>query len=100
MFVRSNARAAGLEYAGAPLEATYAAALESGATLGVAAHCWNGMLLVQAPRHLGPLVRFTVRQSRRPLTGLSGPANQVSTARRALRLHTIATATASVERLY
>src|SRR6266480_2760724 len=49
MFLRSNARSAGLTDRGQPMQATYVAALEGGRIAGVAAHCWNGMVLVQAP---------------------------------------------------
>src|SRR5260370_7691275 len=54
MFLRANARAAGLIDRGAPLEATYVAALAGGRITGVAAHCWNGMVLVQAPTQAAP----------------------------------------------
>src|SRR5260370_18218406 len=53
MFLRANARAAGLIDRGAPPEATYVAALAGGRITGVAAHCWNGMVLVQAPAQAG-----------------------------------------------
>src|SRR6266704_640298 len=49
MFLRSNARSAGLTDRGQPLQATYVAAVAGGRIAGVAAHCWNGMVLVQAP---------------------------------------------------
>ena len=49
MFLRSNARSAGLTDRGEPTQATYVAALDGGRIAGVAAHCWNGMVLVQAP---------------------------------------------------
>src|SRR5262249_28506501 len=49
MFLRANARRAGLEYRGETFQAVYAAAFRDGAMVAVAAHCWNGMLLVQAP---------------------------------------------------
>jgi len=52
MFLRSNARAAGLVDGGQPLQATYVAALEDGRMVGVVAHCWNEMILVQAPAHV------------------------------------------------
>src|SRR6266851_7669584 len=65
MFLRANARAAGLIDRGAPLEATYVAALEGGRITGVAAHCWNGMVLVQAPAHTGALACQAVRRSGR-----------------------------------
>src|SRR5439155_27320443 len=39
MFLRSNARAAGLVDRGEPLQATYVAAIEGGAIVAVVAHC-------------------------------------------------------------
>jgi len=86
MFLRSNARAAGLVDRGEPLQATYVAALEAGGVVGVVAHCWNGMVLVQAPAHAAELARYAVRRSRRPVTGFSGPWTQVVAAREALGL--------------
>jgi len=61
MFLRSNARSAGLTDRGQPMQATYVAALEGGRIAGVAAHCWNGMVLVQAPE--GPRRRGGARGS-------------------------------------
>jgi hypothetical protein len=49
MFLRANARTAGLVCRGEPYQADYAAAFDGPAIVGVAAHCWNGMLLMQAP---------------------------------------------------
>jgi RimJ/RimL family protein N-acetyltransferase len=91
MFLRSNARAAGLVDGGEPLQATYVAAIREGggggaAIAGVAAHCWNGMVLVQAPAHAAELARDAVRRSRRAVTGFSGPWAQVVAARAALGL--------------
>jgi len=88
MFLRSNARAAGLVDHGEPLQATYVAALEGGRMVGVVAHCWNGMVLVQAPAHAADLARDAVRRSRRAVTGFSGPWTQVVAARAALGLDT------------
>src|SRR5260370_2834952 len=68
MFLRANALAAGLIDRGAPLEATYVAALAGGRITGVAAHCWNGMVLVQAPTQAGALARAAVRHSGRAVT--------------------------------
>jgi GNAT superfamily N-acetyltransferase len=84
MFLRSNARAAGLEYRGEPLEADYVAAFDDGRIVAVAAHCWNGVLLVQAPVRLEEVVGAAVRHSGREIAGLSGPAAQVRAARQAL----------------
>ncbi|MGH7537404.1 MAG: GNAT family N-acetyltransferase [Gemmatimonadales bacterium] len=84
MFLRSNVRAAGLAYAGQPLQADYVAAFEDDRIVAVVAHCWNGMLLVQAPVQVAAVARAVVQHSGRPVTGLSGPGAQVAAARRAL----------------
>jgi ribosomal protein S18 acetylase RimI-like enzyme len=86
MFLRANARAAGLEYHGNPLEAEYVAAWDGGRLVAVAAHCWNGMVLVQAPERVDAVAPAAVRQSGRAVTGISGPAAQVAAARTALGL--------------
>lgn len=86
MFLRANARSAGLVDKGEPLQATYAAVMEGGAITGVAAHCWNGMVLVQAPAHAAEVARAAVRHSGRAITGFSGPWSQVVAARAALGL--------------
>lgn len=100
MFLRANARAAGLIDRGAPLEATYVAVLERGHVAGVAAHCWNGIVLVQAPAHAGALACEAVRRSGRPVSGLSGPWDQVVAARAALGLASAPTAKDSRDALY
>jgi RimJ/RimL family protein N-acetyltransferase len=100
MFLRANARAAGLIDRGAPLEATYVAALEGRRITGVAAHCWNGVVLVQAPAHAGALACEAVRRSGRAVTGLSGPWGQVVSARAALGLAAAPTAQDSRDELY
>src|SRR3989442_14488407 len=88
MFLRSNARSAGLTDRGQPMQATYVAALEGGRIAGVAAHCWNGMVLVQAPEggHAAAAALEAVRRSGRTGTGFSGPWDQVVAAREALGL--------------
>lgn len=86
MFLRSNARAAGLADAGQPFQATYAAAWERGDIIAVAAHCWNGVVLVQAPVHVAAVVRAAVERSGRPVRGIAGPHRQVVAARAALGL--------------
>jgi len=84
MFLRSNASAAGLVYEGKPLQALYVAAFDGGDIVAVAAHCWNDMLLVQAPVQIAEVARAAVELSARPVAGVSGPAEQVVAARRAL----------------
>ena len=100
MFLRSNARAGGLSDRGEPMQGTYVAATEEGAIIAVAAHCWNGMVLVQAPVHLETVVRAAVAQSHRDVTGLAGPWDQVVAARRALGLEARRTRKDSREDLF
>lgn len=94
MFLRANAQRAGLVDRGEPFQATYAAAVEDGRVIGVAAHGWNGTLLMQAPVQAGDLARAAVAGSGRRVTGLMGPLAHVREARSALGLDT---ADASVE---
>src|SRR6266516_1333579 len=75
MFLRSNARSAGLTDRGQPMQATYVAALEGGRIAGVAAHCWNGMVLVQAPEggHAAAAALEAVRRAVEALGATDGP---------------------------
>ena len=81
MFLLSNSRAAGLVDRGQSYQATYAAAFQDVADdaqmVGVVAHCWNKMLIPQAPEHLDELWRAAVRASGRGIGGTIGPADQV-----------------------
>ena len=86
MFLRSNSQAAGLAYEGKPLQADYVAAFVGDQIVAVAAHCWNGMVLVQAPEQIAAVARAAVECSGRAVTGISGPAEQVVAARTALGL--------------
>lgn len=87
MFLRANARTGGLDDRGLALQATYAARLgASGQVEAVAAHCWNGMLLIQAPDDPGGVARAALKASGRPLQGISGPYAQVLETGRALGL--------------
>ncbi len=74
MFLRSNLRTAGLVDGGAQFQGTYVAAVEDKMITAVAAHYWNGMIVVQAPIHLQAVVRQLMTQSNRTITGISGPA--------------------------
>lgn len=101
MFLRANARSAGLADHGEPMQGTYVAAMQAGQIAGVAAHCWNGMVLVQAPDgHAAAVAREAVRRSGRAVTGFSGPWDQVVAARRALDLGTAPVAKDSRDELY
>ena len=84
MFLLSNSRAAGLADRGERYQATYAGAFWDGSKdaiqecVGVVAHCWNKMLIPQAPAHLDALWRAAVRASGRAIGGALGPAEQVT----------------------
>lgn len=84
MFLRANARRGGLVYDGQPHQATYAAAVDGDAVLGVVAHAWSGMVLLQGAEHVEELAHACLAWSGRTVTGLSGPLAQVRRARTAL----------------
>lgn len=86
MFLRANARAGGLAYQGKPLQADYVAAFAGERIVAVAAHAWNGMVLLQAPEWIEAVARGVVQRSGRVVTGISGPTGQATVARTALGL--------------
>src|SRR5262245_21760832 len=86
MFLRANSQRAGLCYQPAALHATYAGAFENNRRCGVAAHAWNGMVLLQCPENVEDIVRVCVDLSGRRVSGLTGPLEQVKRARVALGL--------------
>jgi GNAT superfamily N-acetyltransferase len=103
MFLRSNARRAGLVYEGAAFQALYVAAFEGDRLAGVSAHAWNGLMLIQAPE--GPaavetIVRACAERSGRKVTGFSGPRDQVTVARATLGLADAPAAVDGCEWLY
>ena len=101
MFLRANVRAAGLVDHGERLEGTYAASIDRGEIVAVAAHAWNGLVLVQAPdRDLDDVVRLATTRSRRAVRGLVGPWGQVVAARAALSLRDRAATLESREDLF
>jgi GNAT superfamily N-acetyltransferase len=100
MFLRANARTGGLVNRGEPFQADYAAAFRDAAIVGVAAHCWNGMLLVQAPECAADVARAAAAASGRPITGFSGPLDHVRQARAALDLVDAAVAIDEAESFY
>jgi len=86
MFLRSNVRHAGLDFTGQWAGAEYMASFDEDGVTGVAAHCWNGILLLQAPGRADALAVACVDTSRRAVRGLVGPPDQVDAARSALGL--------------
>lgn len=100
LFFQSNVAAVGLVDRGASYQGTYAAAFEGGAITAVAAHFWNGNLILEAPRHLEAVARAAIAASGRSLAGLVGPWAQVSAARRALGVADAPTAMDSPDELF
>jgi RimJ/RimL family protein N-acetyltransferase len=86
LFLRSNLRRAGIVDGGRTYQATYAAWIEGGAVTAVAAHCWNGMVALQAPHSGSLLTRAAAAACGRPITGLLGPYEQASEVRKELGL--------------
>ncbi|HSJ56095.1 MAG TPA: GNAT family N-acetyltransferase [Anaerolineae bacterium] len=84
MFLIGNVRAAGLQDRGEWFQGTYAGAYQGSELTAVAAHYWNGMLVLQAPVHLPAVCRAAVEASGRRLGGLIGPDEQVLAAREVL----------------
>ena len=100
MFLRANSGRVGLVYQPATLHATYAGAFENGRMCGVAAHAWNGMLLLQCPENVEEIARVCVSLSDRHVSGLTGPLEQVQRARVALGLADAAARAEDDEWLY
>jgi GNAT superfamily N-acetyltransferase len=100
MFLRANARDAGLEYRGQWGGAEYCASFDGPAITGVAAHCWSGTLLLQAPHNAGALAQACVRTSGRTVSGLLGPPEDVAAARAALGLTDVPAIADKPEALY
>lgn len=84
--LRANLRRGGIADRGEPYQGTYGARLDRGAVAAVAAHYWNGMLLVQADRDSESVARCALEVSNRPLAGLLGPWHQVVRLSRTLEL--------------
>jgi RimJ/RimL family protein N-acetyltransferase len=66
---------------------------------GVAAHCWNGMVVIQAEAPITALVAALADASGRPVTGIMGPLKQVQATRSALGMNDIACQMDSTEEL-
>jgi RimJ/RimL family protein N-acetyltransferase len=100
MFLRGNSRAAGLLDRGERLQGTYVAAREDGAIVAVAAHFWNGNIIVQGRGDVvAEAARAAVERSGRDVRGLLGPVAQVVAVRAALGLADRATTLDSREDL-
>jgi hypothetical protein len=101
MFLRANSLRAGLVDHGQTWQATYVGAFRNRHLIGVAAHCWNGLVLIQAPDDgLAEAVRACVALSGRKVGGFSGPLDQVIEARAALGLSQASAQLDEAEGLY
>jgi len=100
MFLRSNARRAGLEFHGEALQAHYVAAFRGSEIVAVVAHSWSGMVLVQAPGGMRRGGARLLGRERPQSHGLFRTLAHVQEARAALGLADAATRTDFADRLY
>lgn len=100
MFLLCNSRSAGLVDRGERLQGTYAAAVEDGVPVGVAAMFWNGNAIVHAADDAVELCRHAARASGRPLAGVLGPSAQVAAVLEALGIGPAELQLDSIESLF
>ena len=103
MFLRSNLHNRGFAYAGNPRQAKYFGAFEAGSLVGVAALCWNGMVLMHAPRGVEMLFVAVVREAMAngpAITGFNGSADQLRHVREMLDMSSLPVAIDSVADLF
>jgi predicted GNAT family acetyltransferase len=86
VFMLSNAERAGLVDRGEPFQATYAASIARGELTAVAAHGWNGNLLLQGDLGLEDAARLATTESGRVVKAILGRSDLVRRARSALAL--------------
>lgn len=77
MFLRANLSSSGLEDRPEPFHGLYMGAFDGGVLTDVAAHYWNGNIILQAPIQPVELALAVARESGRPINGLLGPWPQV-----------------------
>lgn len=77
MFLRANLSYSGLEDRPEPFHGLYMGVFDGGALTDVAAHYWNGNIILQAPTRPVELALVLARASGRPINGLLGPWPQV-----------------------
>ena len=89
LMLLSNVRSAGIAGRGGAFTGTYAACGHGETITGVAAHYWNGMVVLQAPGNAARLLIAALAASGRECTGIAGPYEQVQEALAALPGKTI-----------
>lgn len=77
MFLRSNAYQAGLQDGPDRYQGLYVGQFDGDILADVAAHYWNGHIILQAPTAPVELAAAVARESQRPVTGVIGPWSQV-----------------------
>ncbi|WP_428103360.1 GNAT family N-acetyltransferase [Candidatus Rariloculus sp.] len=80
MFLRANLFHSGLEDGPEPFCGLYVGAFAGDALTDVAAHYWNGNIILQAPTQPVELALVVAGESGRPVDGLLGPWHQVEAA--------------------
>jgi len=90
----------GLVDRGVPYSGTYAAAFDGDAIVALAAHYWQGNLILEAPVRLAEVAHAAVAASGRSIAGLLGPWAQVKEARVALGLAEAPTSMDSPDELF
>ncbi len=80
MILRSNLFHSGLEDGPEPFQGLYMGAFSGDALTDVAAHYWNGNVILQAPTRPVEMALAVARESGRPVNGLLGPWSQVRAA--------------------
>ena len=80
MFLRANVFHSGLQDGPQPFRGLYVGAFAGDALTDVAAHYWNGNIVLQAPTCPVELALAVARASGRPVNGLLGPWPQVQAA--------------------
>jgi RimJ/RimL family protein N-acetyltransferase len=100
LFFQNNVATAGLVDRGVPYSGTYVAAFDGDAVAAMAAHYWQGNLILEAPRGVDEVARAAIAASGRPVSGLLGPWAQVQAARAALGLGAAVTTMDSPDELF
>ena len=100
LFFQNNVATAGLVDRGVAYSGTYAAAFDGDAIVAMAAHYWQGNLILQAPCRLEEVTRAAIAASGRPVSGLLGPWSQVEAARAVFGLAAAPTTLDSPDQLF
>jgi uncharacterized protein len=79
LFLRSNLAQSGIVDGNTPYHGRYAGAIRGGQVIGVAAHYWNGILILQASSHASELTRLATKG--RSVTGICGPLTNIQAAK-------------------